>query len=70
MTFFFEFVDDSDNEAEAYKGARRQDEHQDVGRLRQDGEAEDGAAAEELTDAAQQRQGEGEAQAHAKTVQK
>ena len=35
MTFFFEFVDDSDNEAEADEGARRQDEHQDVGRLRQ-----------------------------------
>ena len=69
MTFFFEFVDDSDNEAEADEGAGRQDEHQDVGRLGQDGEAEDGAAAEELTDAAQQGQGEGEAQAHAKAVQ-
>ena len=69
MTFFFEFVDDSDNEAEADEGAGRQDEHQDVRRLGQDGEAEDGAAAEELTDAAQQCQGEGETQAHAKAVQ-
>ena len=69
MTFFFELVDDSDDEAEADESARRQDKHQDVGGLRQDAEAEDGAAAQELTDAAQQRQGEREAQTHAEAIQ-
>ena len=69
MTFFSELVDDSDKESEADERARRQDEEQDVGRFGQDAETEHGAASKEFADAAQNGQGEGEAQAHACTVE-
>ena len=69
VIFFLELVDDSDKEAEADESAWRQDEEQDVGRLGQDVQAEDGAAAEELAHAAQHGQGQGEAQAHAGSIE-
>ena len=69
MTFFFELVDDSYDESKADEGAWRQDEDQDVGGLRQEAESENAAAAEQLTDAAQDGEGQGEAQSHAGAVE-
>ena len=65
----FYFVDNGDEEAEGDKSTRRQHEEQDVERLGQQREAEDGARAQNLTTDAQQRQAQREAEADADAIE-